>query len=67
MTASLKTTGPRTFDLVMKSNGVNVTTGHFTVAADGKTMTAETITGAGGTEERVEVLLRATAVAPPLA
>ena len=52
MTASLKTTGPRTFDLVMKSNGVNVTTGHFTVAADGKTMTAETITGAGATEER---------------
>lgn len=52
MTASLKTTGPRTFDLVMKLKGVNVTTGHFTVAADGKTMTAETVAGAGAAEER---------------
>jgi hypothetical protein len=53
MTASLKTTGPRTFDLVMKLKGVNVTTGHFTVGADGTTMTAETVTGPPGpTEER---------------
>jgi hypothetical protein len=52
MTASLKTTGPRTFDLVMQANGVNVTTGRFTVAADGRTMTAETVTGAGSAQER---------------
>ena len=52
MTASLKTTGPRAFDLAMKMNGANLTTGHFTVAADGKTMTADTITGSGPTEER---------------
>ena len=48
MTASLKTTGPRTFDLAMKVKGVNVSTGHFTVAADGKTMSAVTLTGAPG-------------------
>jgi hypothetical protein len=53
MTASLKTTGPRTFDLAMKLKGVNVTTGHFTVAADGKSMSAETVSGPPGpTEER---------------
>jgi len=53
MTASLKSTGPRTFDLVMKLKGVNVTTGHFTVAADGKSMSAETVSGPPGpTEER---------------
>jgi len=56
MTASLKTTGPRTFDLVMKMKGVNVTTGHFTVAADGKTMSADTVTGAGAAEERSKSL-----------
>ena len=52
MTASLRTTGPRAFDLVVKASGANVMTGHFTVAADGKTMTAETINGAGAAEER---------------
>jgi len=52
MTASLKTTGARTFDLTTKLKGVHVTTGHFTVAADGRTMTAETINGAGAAEER---------------
>ena len=64
MTASLKTTGPRTFDLAMKLKGVNVTTGHFTVAADGKSMTAETVSrparAHGGA---VEVLLRAAVIA----
>ena len=52
MTAFLKTTGPRTFELGMKLKGVNMTTGRFMVAPDGKTMTAETISGAGATEER---------------
>jgi len=56
MTASLRTTGPRTFDLVVKASGANMTTGHFTVAADGRTMTAETINGAGAAEERSKSL-----------
>jgi len=56
MTASLKTTGARTFDLALKLKGANVTTGHFTVAPDGKTMTAETISGAGAAEERSKSL-----------
>jgi hypothetical protein len=51
MTASLKTTGPRTFDLAMKLKGVNVTTSHFTVAADGKSMSAETVSGPPGPAE----------------
>ena len=52
-TATWTQTGPRTFDLAMKLKGVNVTTGHFTVAADGKSMSAETVSGPPGpTEER---------------
>ncbi|MEP7309193.1 MAG: hypothetical protein ABJA98_27125 [Acidobacteriota bacterium] len=54
MTAALKVTGPRTFDLSMKMNGANVVSGHFTVAATGKTMTASSTFGPPGpTEEHV--------------
>lgn len=50
-TATWTQTGPRTFDLAMKLKGVNVTTGHFTVAADGKSMSAETVSGPPGPKE----------------
>jgi len=48
MTVSLKVTGLRTFDLAMKDKGTNLTSGRFTVAPGGKTMTVETIAGPPG-------------------
>jgi hypothetical protein len=48
MTAALKVTGPRTFDLSMKMNGADTAVGRFTVAADGKSMTVNSTFGPVG-------------------
>jgi len=48
MTASLKVTGPRTFDLSIKMNGANVVTGHFAVSTDGKSLDVDSLSGPPG-------------------
>ena len=48
MTAALKVTGPRTFDLSMKMNGSDIAIGRFTVSADGKSMAVDSTFGPAG-------------------
>jgi hypothetical protein len=57
MTASLKVTGSRSFDLSMKMNGANVATGTFVVSAEGKTMSVDSLFGPPGpAQERAKTI-----------
>jgi len=48
MTASLRVTGARSFDLALNVKAVNIASGHFTVSVDGKTMDMQSFSGPPG-------------------
>jgi hypothetical protein len=54
---SLKVTRPNAFDLVQKMNGAVISTAHYIVSPDGRTLTVDVISGSvGATQDRVKLV-----------